>query len=151
MLLNEANNNNVNVYEDYHFDSNRIKGLYCDGNIALNKELDNTAKRACVLAEELAHHNITCSNIINYKDLNSSREEQKARLKAYNRLIGLSGIIKCFENHCSNRNEMAEHLNVTEEFLHEALECYTQKYSPYVEFDNYVICFTPNLSVMKII
>lgn len=125
--------------------------MYCDGNIALNKKLNTAAERACILAEELAHHDITSGNIIDLKDLTSAREEQKARLRAYNRLIGLSGIIRCFESNCRNRYEMAEHLNVTEQFLNEALELYTEKYSPYIQFDNYVICFTPNLSVMKVL
>ena len=53
-LQEEACGNGVDVC-DYPFSSDRIKGLYCDGTIAINKALTDTQK-ACVLAEELGQH-----------------------------------------------------------------------------------------------
>lgn len=44
---------------------------------------------------------------------------------------------------------MAEYLEVTEEFLKEALEQYRRKYGRKVELDNYVILFEPYLAVME--
>ena len=38
---------------DYPFESKRIKGLYCDGTIAIRDNIDTTTEKACVLAEEL--------------------------------------------------------------------------------------------------
>lgn len=70
---------------------------------------------------------------------------------AYDRLIGLSGIIKGFQNHCANCYELAECLNVTEEFLREALDCYKGKYGQFVKLEGYIIFFDPSLAVMEIL
>lgn len=46
--------------------------------------------------------------------------------------------------------EMAEYLQVTEEYLQEALECYSRKYGEnLVTIDNYAIRFVPSLQVME--
>ena len=44
---------------------------------------------------------------------------------------------------------MAEYLDVTEEFLKEALEQYRRKYGQRAELDNYVIIFEPQLAVIE--
>ena len=44
-------------------------------------------------------------------------------------------------------NEIAEHLEISEEFLAEALECYRNKYGACTKADNYVICFEPYLVI----
>lgn len=150
-LLQEAADKGVTVNEHYSFNSNRIQGLYCDGNIAINSSLDTSIERGCVLAEELSHHDITAGNIIDITDIASAKEEHKARILSYNRLIGLTGLVGAFEAKCSSRYEVAEHLNVTEHFLEEALMYYTSKYGAYVILDNYVITFIPALAVMKLI
>ena len=41
---------------DYPFTSDRFKGLYCDGTIALNQDICADSEKACILAEELGHH-----------------------------------------------------------------------------------------------
>lgn len=70
---------------------------------------------------------------------------------AYNKLIGIQGIIDCYEYGCANVHEMAEYLDVTERFVWDALEAYEQKYGTQIRFKGYVVRFNPNLSVMKII
>ena len=83
---------------------------------------------------------------------NTSRQQKfAARLWAYNKQIGLMGIIQAFEAGCSNKYEIAEHLGVTEEFLQEALVTYRQKYGFSVTVDNYMIVFHDGLSVVKMI
>lgn len=44
---------------------------------------------------------------------------------------------------------MAEYLELTEEFLKDALQKYQDKYGICVEIDNYVIFFEPSLAVLK--
>ena len=132
------------------FKSKRIKGLYCDGTVALNDKLTDTEK-TCVLAEELGHHHTSYGNIINLNDVDNRKQELRARVWGYNKLIGLSGIVSCYRAGCRNLYEMAEHLDVTEEFLKEALECYKSKYGVYAKIDNYVIYFIPTLVVLEIV
>lgn len=134
----------------YDFDSEKIKGLYCDGVVGINRNIQTFSEKACVLAEELGHHYTTYGNIIEQESVSDRKQEQHARLWAYNEQIGLLGIVKCFEHGCQSRYEMAEYLNVTEDFLEDAIKKYRQKYGMYTTLDNYIIYFEPCLAVMKI-
>ena len=67
----------------------------------------------------------------------------------YNRLIGLTGIVRAYEYGCRNRFEIAEYLDVTEEYLDEALSCYRRRYGVFTTVDNYIIYFEPSLIVYK--
>ena len=147
-LLDESIKNKVDVI-DYQFNSEKIKGLYCDGTIALNANLHTTSEKVSVLAEELGHHYTTFGDIIDQTSVSNRKQELRARLWAYNKIIGLTGIIRAYENGCYGSYEMADFLDVTEAFLLEAIECYKTKYGPYAQIDNYAIYFEP-LGVLKI-
>lgn len=135
---------------DRTFISKRIKGLYCDGTVVLNNKLSYTEK-TCILAEELGHHHTTAGDIINLADTTNRKQEYKARLWAYNKLIGLNGILSAYQTGCKNTYEIAEYLDITEDFLQEALSCYRQKYGIYTKLDNYVIYFEPSIGVFELI
>lgn len=124
----------------------RIKG----NRIAISKSLTQTEKY-CVLAEELGHHYTTVGNILDQSEVGNRKQEMHARLWAYNKTIGLYGIIKAYEKNLSSFEEVADFLNVSPSFLREAIERYKSKYSPYIKIDNYIIIFEPYLSVVKII
>ena len=130
------------------FESQRLKGFYIDGNIAIKQDMSITEK-ACVLAEELGHHYTTVGNILDQTDVSNRKQELRARLWAYNKQIGLYGIIRAYKRRCQNIAEMAEYLDVTEEFLKDALDQYRSKYGSKVEVDNYIIFFEPQLAVME--
>lgn len=130
------------------FKSNRLNGLYIDGSIALRYGM-SSAQTADTLAEELEHHYTTVGNILCMDSVSSRKQERTARLRAYDRRIGLSGIISAYRAHCQNRNEFAEHLEVTEEFLQEAINCYRAKYGICINIDGYTIFFEPSLAVME--
>ena len=64
-LEQEAFENAVKVH-NYYLGEENLKGIYIDGNIAINTSVDNGAEKACVLAEELGHYHTTvgaCSDI----------------------------------------------------------------------------------------
>lgn len=149
-LQEQACKGSINVI-DYHFNSPNIKGLYVDNTIAINKAIPTQAEKSCVLAEELGHHYTSSGNILNQNDVVNRKQEFRARFYGYNLRIGLKGIVKAYEACCRNLYEMAKELEVTEEYLKEALECYRKKYGMFVVLDNYVIYFEPKLTVMKII
>lgn len=125
-----------------------LKGLCLDDNIAIEETL-NQNEKACVLAEELGHYHTSVGNILDQTNIGNRKQERIARLWAYDKMIGLSGIISAYKRRCKNRYEFAEHLGVTEEFLNEALNCYREKYGVFVEFDGYRIFFEPSLAVME--
>ena len=135
---------------DRKLGSERIKGLYCDGYIVLNTNaLKTTTEKTCVLAEELGHHYTTTGNILDQQEVTNIKQELHARTWAYNECVGLIGIIKAFETGCKSLYEMADYLDVTEDFLKAALESYRRKYGIYTEIDNYIIFFEPWISVMR--
>lgn len=125
----------------------RIKG----NRVAIRKNLRTDAEKACVLAEELGHHYTTSGNILNMTDVQNRKQERHARMWAYNCMIGLTGIISAYKTGCKSTFEMAEHLEVSEAFLIEALETYKSKYGECTKVDNYVIYFEPCLSVFELI
>lgn len=145
-LENEACIEGVNVI-NYDFKSSNIKGLYCNGTIGLSEKIETSTEKACVLTEELGHHYTTVGNILDLTDAQNRKQERQARLWAYNKQIGLAGIIRAFGAGCQDMHEIAEYLEVTEEFLHEAIECYRNKYGVFTTLDNYIIYFIPNLTI----
>lgn len=146
-LLIEADSNNLITKEKPLIaNKGRIKG----NKIAIKKDMSTTEK-GCVLAEELGHYYTTCGNILDQSITSHCKQEYIARLWSYDKMIGLRGIINSYNAGCSNKYEMSEFLNVTVEFLEEAIKKYTDKYGVYTTLDNYVIYFIPNLGVMELI
>ncbi len=144
-LLEEANAEGLSIKErPFKTYDGRIKGK----NIYLRKDM-NTTEKACVLAEELGHYYTTVGNILDMSVVSNRKQERQARLWAYNKQIGLTGLIRAYEAGCTNRYETAEYLEVTEEFLEECIQCYREKYGEYKIVDNYTIYFIPHLAVFK--
>ena len=78
------------------------------------------------------------------------KQEYRARLYGYNLRVGLIGIINAYESRCRSLHEMAEYLDVPENYLTEVIDCYRSKCGQYVAMDNYIIYFIPQLAVIKI-
>lgn len=125
----------------------RIKG----NKIAIKKDIPTLSEKSCVLAEELGHYYTTVGDIINLQDVKNLKQELKARLWAYDRQIGLHGIVNAYEAGCTSIYMMADFLNITEEFLTDALKCYKSKYGICTKFNNYIIYFEPFLGIYKMI
>lgn len=125
-------------------------GLIRGRRIAIRKSIETQAEKSCVLAEELGHYFTSFGNILNMDEIQNRKQELRARLSGYDMQIGLIGIIECYKHHCRSLYEMAEYLQVTEEYLQEALECYSRKYGEnLVTIDNYAIRFVPSLQVVE--
>lgn len=146
-LLDEAQEENLIVKEfSLRANKGRIKG----NRVAIRKDMPTTEK-ACVLAEELGHYYTSQGDILELATIGATKQEQRARLWAYNKMVGLHGIIAAYKHGCRSRHETADYLEVTEEFLNEAIGQYKRKYSPCVTIDNYVIYFEPTLGVMELL
>lgn len=150
ILLQEAQNNNVLVKEKI-FKKAKGNGFIKGNKILINAKLENEKEKSCTLAEELGHYHTTVGNILDQSVVSNRKQEFKARTWAYNKQIGLTGIINAYKAKCQNLFEMAEFLDVTEEFLLDALDIYRSKYGICVQLDNYVIYFIPNLWIMEIL
>ncbi|KIL35125.1 membrane protein [Cohnella kolymensis] len=148
-MLAEAEFANVPVVE-HPFSSQRLKGLYVDGVITINSSVEHTTvEKACILAEELGHHYTTIGNILNQNNVVNRKQELRARSWAYERLVPLNGIVEASLAGVKGKHEIAEFLEVTEDFLVDAINRYKEKYGLYVIVDRYAIHFEP-LFVLEI-
>lgn len=147
VLLNAADQAGLTVKEKPLSESD---GLIKGNRIAIRKDIPTQAEKSCVLAEELGHYFTSAGNILDQTDIVNRKQEYRARLYGYNLQIGLRGIISAHAAGCRNLYEMADYLDVTEEYLKEALNCYQSKYGEYVKVDNYMIYFIPTLAVLEI-
>lgn len=147
-LLVEADKDGLIVKEKpLQYNNGRVKG----NRIAIRKDIDTSAEKTCVLAEELGHHHTSVGDILDMTDIGNRKQERQARMWGYNKLIGLSGLIRAFEAGCQDRFEVAEYLGVTDEYLCDCLEAYRDKYGIGTTVDNYYVMFIPHLAVGKVV
>ena len=140
-LLIEVEKEGIEYFENNYI--GKMKGLYVDNIITLNSNIDTEAEKKCILAEELGHHFTSCGNIIDQSKLENKKQEKRARAWAYDKLVGVIGLINAYKDGCRNRYEIAEYLNVSEQFLEDAVTYYREKYGLYYEIDNYIVYFNP--------
>lgn len=140
-LTKEASLNDVEVYERYM--PSRLKGLYSNNIIWINKHTPTRIEKACVLAEELGHYHTSTGDILDQTNVVNRKQELRARYWAYERLVPLSKIIQAHKLHISNRYELADFLGVTEDFLEAALDWYKSKYGLFIVTNNYTLYFEP--------
>ena len=132
----------------YPFDSERIRGLYSDGVIAVNSQVQTTAEKACIMAEELGHHYTSHGDILDLSCTENRKQEYRARIWAYKELLTADGLISAFKAGCRNRYEIAEYLDLTEAFIDEGLAYYRTRYPESLKKGAYILYFIPNLRVI---
>lgn len=148
-LLREAVSESIYIIENADFKS-EADALINGNVIGINKNVRAKRKRTCLLAEELGHYHTTVGNILNQSKVNNKKQELQARMWAYDKLIGLKGIIEAYQHGCRELYGTADYLEVEEEFLKDALAAYRNKYGTHVEYENYIITFIPTLDVKQI-
>lgn len=146
-LLKEADSLGLIVKEKpLQYNNGRIKG----NRIAIRKDMTETEK-ACVLAEELGHYYTAVGNILDQSSVENRKQEMQGRILAYNKQVGLRGIVDAYLHHCQNLSEAAEYLGVTEEFLSDSIMYYKNKYGIFATVDNYTVVFEPTIAVIELI
>lgn len=124
-------------------------GRIFNNRIAIRGDINTTIEKSCVLAEEIGHYRTGIGDITRPDTISDQKQEYRARMVGYDIKVGLSGIICAFEKGVRSKAEMADYLDVTEEYLSAALDAYRKKYGKYVSFENYIISFEPHFSVCK--
>lgn len=92
-LLDTASTDGLHVIEHYDLSGTRLKGLYCDKTVAISQDIESDTERSCILAEELGHHYTSYGDIIDLDAVENRKQELRARIWAYNKKVGLCGII----------------------------------------------------------
>lgn len=98
-----------------------VDGLQVGARIAIRKDIETSNKKMCVLAEELGHYYTSTGNILDQSNLNNAKQERRARVWAFNRVLPVERIIAAASKGYTQVYEMAEYLEVDEEFLREGL------------------------------
>lgn len=145
-LLEEAECEGIEVIDNCNIGG--LKGLYIDGIISLSDNISCRKEKKCILAEELGHHYTSFGNILNQKEINNIKQEQKARRWAYEKLINFDDLIVAYEEGVKNRYELSLFLEVTEKFLEKAVEYYRIKHGTCYQYKDVVIYFEP-LGILK--
>ncbi|MPW26227.1 ImmA/IrrE family metallo-endopeptidase [Alkalibaculum sp. M08DMB] len=146
-LLNEAENKVIVIEKYFKSDA---KGLCKGRKVGISKAIQTSHEKVCILAEELGHYYTTCGEIIDQSILDNRRQERRARAWAYEKLVPISSFINAYERRLQGRHELAELLDVTEDFINEALEHYKGKYGLYINMGEYTIMFEPLHVIKKI-
>lgn len=145
ILLEEAFENNIKVKE---IELKTLDGLCYGNRIAINTRLKTDREKRCVLAEELGHYYLTVGDITDQTKIQNRKQELLARRWGYKKLIGIKQLINAYESGVRSKYELADYLDVTENFLEESLNYFQCKYGLYYEINNYIICFEP-LGILK--
>lgn len=80
-LLVEIDAEEIEIFENNYI--GRMKGLYVDGTITLNSNIETDSEKACILAEEIGHYHTTTGNILDQSRIENVKQEKRARNWAY--------------------------------------------------------------------
>lgn len=145
-MLEQASREGLEVRErPLEFNDGRIRG----NQVLIRSTIPTETKKTCVLAEEIGHHLTASGDILDQRNVMNRKQEQRGRAWAYDRLIGLAGIVRAYRRGCRNAYDIAEELGVTEEFLIDALTRYREKYGSCARIDRYLVYLDP-LGVMEL-
>ncbi|MTI56120.1 ImmA/IrrE family metallo-endopeptidase [Geosporobacter ferrireducens] len=126
---------------------NGVKGYYtteANSNlILLNKNIKTVKEKACVFTEELGHHYTTVGDITDQSRVENRKQELKARRWAVRKLIRVEKFIDAFNAGVRNRHELAQFLEVTEEFIDMSINHFKNIYGHSYTIGNYTIFFSP--------
>ncbi|MGX7420069.1 ImmA/IrrE family metallo-endopeptidase [Carnobacterium gallinarum] len=134
------------VYEVPLIEQTGSYGFFINGKILIEENQSEIEKK-CILAEEYGHGKKNSGNILDQQITVNRKQELLARKYAHELLIPLKNLVKAKIFGCSNLFELADYLEVTEDFLSEALAQYKLQYGEEVIVDDYKITFEPFIEI----
>ena len=140
-LRDMARKENIEICESC--DIGRLKGLYFDNTILLSKNIKNHKEKKCILCEELGHHYESYGNILDQEDHLNKAQEIRARRWAYKKLVSIDKLVNAFYNGIRNMYELAEYLEITLDFLKNAIKYFKKRYGTYHHHQNFIIRWEP--------
>lgn len=119
-----------------------------NGKIYIRRNLSEVRK-AEVLYEELAHHKLTYGNILDQSKWINRKFENYARRHGFISAVPLREIVEAYNYGVRNLYELSEYLQLSEEYILEAIEQYKKIYGIGTHYGEYSITFEP-LRVFKL-
>lgn len=135
------NNENIKIEETSRL-PNFQPGCYMNGKIYIKNNLSDIRK-AEVLFEELGHHEKTYGNILDQSKSINRKFEGYAVRHGYQAALPLRIIIEAYHYGISNLYELAEYVELSEEYIIKVIDFYKKKYGLSTYFNGHVIKFEP--------
>lgn len=126
----------------------KLAGIIKGNTVHLDSRLTDK-KLKCTMVEEAMHWKYTSGDITNQQQKDNVKQEKYARRRAHYYLIPIEMIKECYDLGLSNYFEVADYLDVTEEFLYEAINNYREKYGLMYNTGKYIINFGSTIEVFK--
>lgn len=139
-LLQIAYDQGVQVV-DFDFEGD-MTGYYCNNVAFIDKNTTENKEKKCILAEELGHHFTAVGDITGEDTIEKCKQEQLGRRWGFEALLPINDILDVIIDGYDCLYLAAEQLDVTPEYLQEALVYYSQKYGPQMEYGDYIIMFS---------
>ncbi|GEM_PF-5661779 len=79
----------------------------------------------------------------------TDKNDCKTTERIYEKQASLGGFIRGYQKRCLSCPALAAYLNVTEEFLKDAIDYYHTRYGQLVAVDHYIILFEPAFSIIE--
>lgn len=98
-------------------------GLYGDGCVWIRRSM-SSARKACILAEEIGHYETSSGDILDQRDPNNVKQENKARRWAFEKLLPEENIYLAAMNGYVTTWDIADYFDLDEEFVKAALRYY---------------------------
>lgn len=146
-LLVEAEEKGIKVKEKDMYAN--LKGIYKNNKILINLKVTTNAEKKCILSEEIGHHETSCGNILDDNKIVNRKQEVRARRWGYEHTVTLEDLIKAYEYGAVNSFEIAEYLDITEQYLVNSINNYKKRYGISAELENHFIYFEPYLRIEK--
>ncbi|HDH7018447.1 TPA: toxin [Staphylococcus aureus] len=119
------------------------------GDLILIKRGLSDREKAGILFEELAHNKLTYGDIADYSKFNNRKFESYARRHGFISAVPLREIVEAYNYGVRNLYELSEYLQLSEEYILEAIEQYKKIYGIGTHYGEYSITFEP-LRVFKL-
>jgi len=135
MVYNDIDKANIKIY-DYHISdtkkaacvrTNSIKAIAID-----KSQIKTSAEERTIITEELSHYETNSLYLIEFTSnthigrLNQIICEAKARHHTIKKLLPFKEMKEAIHNGCTEIYELAEHFEVTEDFIKSAIKYYTE-------------------------
>ena len=128
------------------FPSEHFGGCCIGSTVYINRYLSSPEKFQ-TLQEELAHYDYTVGDIVKEKTYSDRQQEKLARSKAMERTIPLDGLIYCYQNNIWQPSDIADHFNVTTQYLYDALQNYRYKRGLKFTYNDYDFDLTNGIKI----
>lgn len=117
------------VYGVYKQDKDGLPFIFIEKN---QPEID----KKVILVEEFKHMMTSYGVILNQNNHDNAKQENKARALTYKELITIDDLYDCYRQGLRTEFEIAEELDVPQEFLHNAIEYFKENSNEPIKMKN---------------